>query len=202
MAGAYRDIRRQAVAYKSNLIARAGEHMGYIIYSCGHGLAHNKRAFACRCGEELDHRARVGHEAVRSRAVEIGVGRYILRAVRDILRSVPKLLIGQRSIKAEHDYIGVFFNKIDARSFEIAGQSFVAEKIDALAGAMSLEEVYSDMGRDYDALFVNGKAHLSELIPARGNIVRRVVREEIEVSPALADFFKNPSAPGMMFPSR
>ena len=46
------------------------------------------------------------------------------------------------------------------------------------------------MGRDYDALFVNGKAHLSELIPARGDIVRRVVREEIEVSPALADFFQ------------
>ena len=113
----------------------------------------------------------------------------ILRAVCDILRSVPKLLIGQRSIKAEHDYIGVFFNKIDTRSFEIAGQSLVAEKIDALAGAVSLEEVYSDMGRDYDALFVNGKAHLSELIPARGDIVRRVVREEIEVSPALADFF-------------
>ena len=119
--------------------------MGYIIYSCGHGLAHNKRAFSGRCGEKLDHRARVGHEAVRSRAVEIGVGRYILRAVCDILRSVPKLLIGQRSIKAEHDYIGVFFNKIDARSFEIAGQSLVAEKIDALAGAVSLEEVYSEI---------------------------------------------------------
>ena len=46
------------------------------------------------------------------------------------------------------------------------------------------------MGRDYDALFVNGKAHLRELIPARADIVRRVVREEIEISPALADFFQ------------
>ena len=146
--------------------------MGYIIYSRGHGLAHNKRAFACRCGEELDHRARVGHEAVRSRAVEIGVGRYILRAVCNILRGVPELLISQRSIKAEHDYIGVFFNKIDTRRFKVTGQALVAQKIDALAGAVSLEEVYSDMGRDYDALFVNWESHLRELIPARADIVR------------------------------
>ncbi len=164
--------------------------MGYIIDRCGHGLAHNKRAFACRRGEKLDHRARVGHESVRSRAVEIGMGRYILRAVCDILRGVPELLIGQRSIKAEHDYIGVFFDKIDTRRFKIAGQALVAEKIDALAGAVSLEEVYSDMGRDYDALFVNGEAHFRELIPARADIVRRIVREEIEVPPALADFFQ------------
>ena len=46
------------------------------------------------------------------------------------------------------------------------------------------------MGRDYHALFVDGEAHFCELVPARLDIVRRIVREEIEVPPALAHFFK------------